>query len=86
LAINSISKDFTDLDINLQNAEFRCVLPKTAFNIAVNGSNSDLVYPKEVQMVKTKNGYNTLEKGYFINKTSGKSIIINSKFTEVVLR
>jgi hypothetical protein len=37
-------------------------------------------------MVKTKNGYNTLEKGYFINKTSGKSIIINSKFTEVVLR
>lgn len=86
LSINSISKDFTDLDINLQNAEFRCVLPKTAFNIAVNGSNSDLVYPKEVQMVKTKNGYNTLEKGYFINKTSGKSIIINSKFTEVVLR
>jgi hypothetical protein len=86
LSINSISKDFTDLDINLQNAEFRCVLPKTAFNIAVNGSNSELVHPKELQMVKTKNGYNTLNKGYNINKTSGKSIIINSKFSEVVLR
>ncbi|SHF32627.1 hypothetical protein SAMN03080594_103355 [Arenibacter palladensis] len=86
LAINSISKDFTDLDINLQNAEFRCVLPKTAFNIAVNGTNSELVHPKELHMVKTKNGYNTLNKGYHINKTSGKSIIINSKFTEVVLR
>lgn len=86
LAINSISKDFTDLDINLQNAEFRCVLPKTAFNIAVNGSNSELIHPKELQMVKTKNGYNTLNKGYHINKTSGKSIIINSKFTEVVLQ
>jgi hypothetical protein len=86
LSINSISKDFTDLDINLQNAELRCALPKTAFNIAVNGSNSELVYPKELQMVKTKNGYNTLNKGYYINKTSGKSIIINSKFTEVVLQ
>ncbi|MBC8768967.1 hypothetical protein H4O18_13275 [Arenibacter sp. BSSL-BM3] len=86
LTINSISKDFTDLDINLQNAELRCVLPKTAFNIAVNGSNSELVYPKELQMVKTKNGYNTLNKGYHINKSSGKSIIINSKFTEVVLQ
>lgn len=86
LVINSISNDFTDLDINLQNAEFRCVLPKTAFNIAVNGTNSELVHPKELQMVKTKNGYNTLNKGYHINKTSGKSIIINSKFTEVVLR
>ncbi|MEG3660038.1 OmpH family outer membrane protein [Arenibacter palladensis] len=86
LVINSISKDFTDLDVNLQNAEFRCVLPQTAFNIAVNGTNSELVHPKELHMVKTKNGYNTLNKGYHINKTSGKSIIINSKFTEVVLR
>jgi hypothetical protein len=86
LSINSISKDFTDLDINLQNAEFRCVLPKTAFNIAVNGSNSELIYPKELQMGKIKNGYNTLNKGYHINKTSGKFIIINSKFTEVVLQ
>ena len=86
LAINSISKDFTDLDINLQNVEFRCVLPKTAFNIAVYGTNSELVHPKELHMVKTKNGYNTLNKGYYINKTSGKSIIINSKFTEVVLQ
>ncbi|MCK0147542.1 hypothetical protein MWU78_17945 [Arenibacter sp. F26102] len=86
LSINSISKDFTDLDIDLHNAELRCVLPKSAFNIAVNGSNSELVYPKELQMVKTKNGYNTLSKGYHINKSSGKSIIINSKFTEVVLK
>ncbi|MCK0190721.1 hypothetical protein [Arenibacter sp. F20364] len=86
LSINSISKDFTDLDINLQNAEFRCVLPKTAFNIAVNGSNSELVYPKELKLSKTKNGYNTLNKGYYMNKTSGKSIIINSKFTDVVLQ
>jgi hypothetical protein len=86
LAINAISKDFTDLDINLQNAEFFCTLPKAAFNITVNGSNSELVYPKELYMVKTKNGYNTLNKGYHINKNSGKSVIINSKFTDVVLR
>ena len=86
LSINSISAGFTDLDINLENAELRCVLPKTAFNIAVNGSNSELVYPKELQLLKTKNGYNTLNKGYHINKSSGKSIIINSKFTEVVLQ
>ncbi|MEZ4970331.1 MAG: hypothetical protein R2814_11890 [Flavobacteriaceae bacterium] len=86
LAINAISKDFTDLDINLQNAEFFCTLPKAAFNITVNSSNSELVYPKELHMVKTKNGYNTLDKGYHLNKNSDKSVIINSKFTEVVLR
>ncbi|MCM4168796.1 hypothetical protein KCTC52924_02489 [Arenibacter antarcticus] len=86
LSINAVSKDFEDLEIQLQNAELRCNLPTTAYNIVVNSSNSKVEFPKDLGLQKNKNGYSTSYKGYNGKKDSGKSIVINSKYSDIKLQ
>lgn len=85
LRINSVSKNFTDIDISLQNAELVCKVPPTPFTIYVNGTASKFAPPASLALNKTKNHNSVLYKGYHINKNSDKSIIISSKYSEVVL-
>ncbi|MGB5819889.1 MAG: hypothetical protein WBG90_10440 [Saonia sp.] len=85
LKINSISDNFNDMDITVQNGELVCVLPKTPFSISVNGISSKFSSPAGLSLDKTQNNNTVLHKGYHINKNSGKSIVITSKYSEVVL-
>jgi len=85
LKILSVSKNFSDLDVSLQNAELDCEMPATAFEIYVNGTSSKLTVPAALQLERTKNGNNIVHKGYYKNKNSGKGIVINAKYSEVVL-
>lgn len=86
LRIQTVSNDFTDLHVQVQNAELFCKLPTTAYDLVVNGTDSNIKYPKEVAMDIVKNGYNTLYKGYNSNKGSGKSIVVTSKFSDIDLQ
>lgn len=86
LRINTISNNFTDLDLQVQNAELICNLPTTAYDLVVNSTDSDVEYPSALTLDNTKNGYSTLYKGYNINSGSGKSIIITSKFSDLTLQ
>jgi len=86
LKIGSITKDFTDLDITLQNAELNLNVPNVAFNIYVNGTSSTFTSPDKVILELTKNHSNTIHKGYYINKKAARSIVINSKYSEVNLQ
>ncbi|QCX00744.1 hypothetical protein FGM00_11730 [Aggregatimonas sangjinii] len=85
LTIHTVSENFTDLDVSLQNAELQCGLPETPFTIYVNGTSSTFSTPSTLQLERHKNGSNTVHKGYFRNKNGGKSIVINSKYSEVSL-
>ena len=86
LKINSISKNFKEIDISLQNAEMTCELPETAFSIEVNGTMSKLTTPTGLKLDRTKNNNTIVHTGYNLNGNSGKSIVINSKYSEVVLK
>lgn len=86
LQINSIDKNFKDLDISLQNADMNCALPKTAFTIYVNGTSSKLTTPASITLNRTKNGSNVIHKGFQTNAAATKSIVINSKYSEVTLQ
>ncbi len=86
LKINSVSKDFKEMDISLQNGEFMCNLPATAFVIEVDGTLSELKVPSSLHLDKTKNHNTTVYKGYNISRNTDKSILINSKYSEVVLK
>ena len=83
LKIGSITKDFTVLDITLQNAELDFNVPNVAFDIYVNGTSSTFTSPDKVVLERTKNHSNTIHKGYYINKKGERSIVINSKYSEV---
>jgi len=84
--IKSISKNFKDLDISLRNAELIFELPPTAFEFYVNGTTSKLTAPAGLTLSKTKNGHVTVHKGYHIKTNSGKSIKINSQYSDVVVQ
>ncbi len=86
LRINSVSKNFKEIDISLQYAEFICNLPATAFMIEVDGTSSELTVPISLKLEKTKNYDRTIHKGYSISNNNAKSIVINSKYSEVVLK
>jgi hypothetical protein len=86
LRINSVSDNFSNLDVAVQNGELRCELPSTAFVIEINGKSSKLTSPAELILEKTKNQNSIIHKGYFKNKNTNKSIFIDSSFSEVVLQ
>jgi hypothetical protein len=86
IKINSVSKDFKEMDISLQNSEFICNLPATAFVIEVDGTLSELKAPSSLNLDETKNHNTTVHKGYKISRDGDKSILINSKYSEVVLK
>lgn len=86
MRINSISKNFKNLDVSLRNAELIFELPETAYNIYVNGTTSKLITPVSLKLNKTKNGHVTIHKGYHIKNNSDRSIKINSKYSEVIMQ
>lgn len=86
LRINSISKNFKDLEVSLRNAELVFELPEAACSIYVNGTSSTLTTPVGLKLNRTKNNDNTVHKGYHLKSTGDKSIKINSKYSEVVVR
>lgn len=85
LKIQSITNDFDDLDISLQNAELEFNVPDVAFDIYVNSTSSTFSSPARLNLERTRNHNNIIHKGYHLNTKSGKSIVINSKYSEVNL-
>ncbi len=86
LDVNSISNAFTDLNVSLYNAEFKCEVPSTPYSIAVSGSNSELKASSCINLNATKSiGNTTLHKGFHLNNNSGKSITINAEYSKIAL-
>ncbi len=84
LKINKIGKNFSDIDVSLQNSELECKTPDTPFAIYVNATSSKFACPAELNLVRTKNHNTIVQKGYHISKNKGGSIIINSKYSDVI--
>lgn len=85
LTINQVSKDFTTIDVTMKNGELHCKLPSTPFAIQVNGENSKFEAPSSLKLTKTKNFNTVVYKGYNQYKNAAKSIVIASKYSDVVL-
>jgi len=85
LRINSISNNFTSMDISLQNGELICELPSTPYTIYVDGTFSKLTSPAYLIWDRTKYQNNTVHKGYHLSKNADKSIVINAQYSDVIL-
>ena len=84
--IKSVSNNFKDIDVSLQNGEFDCKISKFPVSIYLNGTKSTIVYPSEWTVDHNKNYDVEVYKGYQIRPNSGKSIRVNSKYSEVTLK
>lgn len=86
LSIDAVSDGFNAIDISVENGELNCKLPSAPFVISVNETTSGFQYPKTLKLQSTKTQGANVYKGYNISNKDGKSIKINSKYSEVVLK
>jgi hypothetical protein len=86
LKIGAITKDFTDLDITLQNAELDFKGPDVAFDIYINSTSTLVKSPAKINLESTQNHNHIISKGYHINKNGERSIVINAKYSDVKIQ
>jgi hypothetical protein len=79
LSINKIADTFSNLNIILENSDALINLPKTDYNLQYKGSRSRLSHPKK----DPKQSVSTFSTG---NLTSPKTIVVNAKFSHVVMQ
>ena len=79
LDIKNLEDSFTNLNIVLQNSNANISLPKTDYSLQYVGSRSSFTHPKR----KKSDNSNTFLTG---NSSSGKTILVNAKFSNVVMK
>lgn len=85
IQINSIGKDFEEIDISLQNAELKLKTPEVPFTIYLNGTSSKLTSSSDITLNRTQNGNTIINKGFRDDKNASRSIVIHSKYSDIVL-
>lgn len=85
LRINAVSKDFTKIDIAIQNGELDISLPRAPFEISYTGTASEFSPSPKLQLNRTQNGSSVIYKGKHLGGNNGKWITLNSKYSEVNL-
>ncbi|UJH66850.1 trichohyalin-plectin-homology domain domain-containing protein [Allomuricauda sp. SCSIO 65647] len=86
LVIKSIANGFSDVNVTVKNGEFSCNLPKTAVSLHLDGTLSSISYPSELKMNRTETSNMVIHEGYLLKPNSDKTITVNSKYSEVVLK
>lgn len=86
LKINAISDSFKDIDISIENAEMTCDLPKSDFVITIDQTLSKLTTPESMALNRAQKDKSVVLTGYKKNINSARSIYINSKYSDVVLK
>ncbi|MGM5470777.1 hypothetical protein ACS386_10925 [Flavobacteriaceae bacterium LMO-SS05] len=79
LSINNIANTFNSLNIILENSDALIQLPKTDYKLQYKGNRSRLSHPKK----KPNETVSTFSTG---NLNSSKTIVVNAKFSHVVMQ
>ncbi|MFC4721152.1 hypothetical protein ACFO5O_02380 [Geojedonia litorea] len=79
LSVNHIANSFSNLNIVLENSDALIHLPATDYNLQYKGSRSRLSHPKK----KSSESVSTFSTG---NLSSPKTIVVNAKFSQVVMQ
>ncbi len=86
LYIRSVAPEFSNLEISVQNGRMECNLPATAYTIKAKGSYSAFTFPQALKIQESGDAYQKQHQGYHLNKDSDRSIVINSRYSEVNLK
>lgn len=83
LIINAIDHNFTNIDIDLENAEAKINLPNTAFSFDFIGKKTPCIYPATMNFNHSKKDGKVLVNGFNKSNTSDKKISINAVYSNV---
>ena len=81
--IGSISEDFKEMKVMVQNADFSCDLPSSSFRISLKNNQSSLNLPKSVVWDKNPTGGSGWKSGYVGGTDAAKSILIDASYSKV---
>ncbi len=79
LTIHNILDSFSNLNVVLENSDAAIKLPKTDFNLQYKGTRTRFQHPNKT----TKENISTFSTG---NLSSNKTIVINAKYSNVVMQ
>ena len=85
LVIGSVADGFKDMDVSVEYGELRFNLPRSTYDIKVSDDRSEIVYPDFVRWETSKGEHPLVRTGYSQQKGGGKSILINTSYSEVTL-
>lgn len=85
LRIKSVADNFDNMDILLQNGEFFCETPASAYSVKINGTASNFTPPSFLHLTKSGDQKNAVYTGYHLNNNTSRAILINSRFSDVTL-
>ncbi len=86
LVIEDVAKDFTSLDIVLENSDLKLDLPDVAYNFRYSGNKSQVKLPKDLSVKSSKSYDNQKLNGYNKNKNAEATVSITASFSDVLLK
>ena len=86
LIINTISDDFMNIDISLENADAKIKLPKTDFLFDFVGKKTPVSYPSAVNFTHNKKEGKVYVSGFNKDRSSNKKIMIDAVYSNVKLQ
>ncbi|WP_405210817.1 hypothetical protein [Dokdonia sp. Asnod2-E02] len=86
LSIPQVSDNFGTLTLFLENSDLALKLPQAAFNFSYSGDHNDFFIPKQLETQSMKNGSTEMVNGFHKSRSTGNTITINAKYSDVVLQ
>lgn len=85
IRIGTISEDFKEMKVMVQNGDFSCEMPGSSYRISLKNNQSSLDLPTSVVWDEKPVGSSGWKSGYSGNKDSAKSILIDASYSKVAI-
>ncbi|MDT0689512.1 hypothetical protein RM549_06935 [Salegentibacter sp. F188] len=85
LNIVRLAPGFKNLRITLENSDLKLSLPDTAFNFNYDGTQSDINYPKSMQLKTTETYDNVILNGFNRSRDGSGTVSIKASFSDVLV-
>ncbi len=86
ITIANIKNSFSALDLILENCDLKIEIPKTAFNFTYSGARSRIKLPTTMQAKSRRSLGGEFINGYHTTRNTDKAIVINAKYSDVILQ
>lgn len=86
LVIDEVAKDFSSLDIVLENSDLKLDLPDVPYNFRYSGTKSQVKLPEDLSVKSSKSYDNQKLNGFNKNKNANATVSITANFSDVLLK
>jgi len=86
ITVVNLLESFSNLDLVVENSDFKLKLPKSAFNFTYNGAQSRISLPKALEVKARRNFGNVFVNGFQNTRNTDKMITMSAKYSDIILQ